>query len=642
MKKRILPIVLVVSFLCSGCGALTGSVADALAESTESGQVTNESILELTGSADALVTADLEEYENGEAFVSYADGSFEVLTFENESALAEGLELLEANQDVVLIQPNFSYTGDALSASDALSTQQWALSNDGSFQMEEQENRFPVYDTPFGSPSAPGQWMIPGNFGRPGGRQGFMSGASAWVSSGYQQTTAVADVDINVEQAWELYNGGTREVVVAMIDTGIDYAHEDLVDAIWINEDEIPGNGLDDDGNGYIDDIYGWNFYGGNNRVYTGSDDDHGTHGAGTIAATSNNNVGIAGIVNSDNVKIMSLKALGGRNGSGSTASIIQAIRYAETNGAVICNLSLGSSADDKALYRAIAESSMLFVVAAGNDSADTDTAPCYPASYDLANIISVANLNYDGTLHYSSNYGAKSVDLAAPGTYILSTTPDDGYSYMTGTSMAAPMVTAAAAMIYSHYEDITLADVKEIILSTPTSLDALNGNTLTGGMLNLGAAMAYDVNSLSGAEWASIVVDTGTAPTITFEQAVQRGQNILVVSVADADGDLATVAYAAGTLDAAYFQNGNVGKEFSLDRNGQAVFTVSSSGTYSFYARDSFGNEAVESITVEYEVPEAEHAQPVFSKQPTSPGFRSRGRNIPVGWIFRGWIRGM
>ena len=356
MKKRIFPIVLAVSFLCSGCGALTGSAAGALTESGESGQITYESALELTASAEALVTASLDEYENGEVFVSYADGSFEVLTFENEAALAEGLEMLKEDQNVILIQPNYSYTADALSTSDALSTQQWALSNDGSFQMEEQENRFPVYDIPFGLPSAPGQWMMPGNFGRPGGRQGFMRGTSAvWGVSGNQQTTAVSGVDINAESAWNLYNGGNREVVIAMIDTGIDYSHEDLTDAIWINEDEISDNGLDDDGNGYIDDIYGWNFYGGNNRVYTGSDDDHGTHGAGTIAAVSDNGVGIAGIVNSTNVKIMSLKALGGSNGSGSSAYIIQAIRYAESNCASICNLSLGSSADDKALYRAIA-----------------------------------------------------------------------------------------------------------------------------------------------------------------------------------------------------------------------------------------------------------------------------------------------
>lgn len=202
-------------------------------------------------------------------------------------------------------------------------------------------------------------------------------------------------------------------------------------------------------------------------------------------------------------------------------------------------------------------------------------------------------------------------------------------------------MVTAAAAMIYSHYEDVTMADVKEIILSTTTSLDSLNGNTLTGGMLNLGDAMAYDVSSLSGNAWGSVVVDTGSAPTITLEQTTQQGQNVLVVSVVDADGDLATVAYAAGILDAAYFQNGYAGKSFSLDRNGQAVFTVSSSGTYSFYACDSFGNETVESITVEYTTPESGWTQPVSSQKPTSPGFPSVGRNIPTGWIFRGWIRG-
>lgn len=643
MKKHILPIVLAASLLCSGCGAMTSSAAGALTEGTENGQLTYASALELTASADALVTAVLEEYKNGEVFVSYADGSFEVLSFETEADLSKGLEQLEADQNVVLIQPNYAYTADALSTSDALSSQQWALANDGSFQMEEQENRFPVYDTPFGVPSAPGQWMMPGNFGNPGGRQGFMRGtAAAWGAPGDQQTTAVEGIDIHAEAAWELYNGGTREVIVAMIDTGIDYSHEDLADAIWINEDEISGNGLDDDGNGYIDDVYGWNFYGGNNRVYTGSEEDHGTHGAGTIAAASNNGVGIAGIVNSENVKIMSLKALGGNNGSGSTASIIQAIRYAEANGASICNLSLGSSVDDKALYRAIAESSMLFVVAAGNDGTDTDTAPCYPASYDLDNIISVANLNYDGTLHYSSNYGTKSVDLAAPGTYILSTTPNGGYSYMTGTSMAAPMVSAAAAMIYSHYEDITLADVKEILLSTTTSLDTLSGNTLTGGMLNLGDAMAYDVSSLIGVAWDSVIVDAGSAPMITLEQTTQHGQNVLVVSVADTDGDLTVVAYAVGTLDAAYFQNGYAGKSFSLDRNGQAVFTVSGSGTYSFYARDSFGNETVESITVEYAAPENEWTQPVSSRRPTSPGFPSGGWNMPTGRFFHGWGRGM
>lgn len=280
---------------------------------------------------------------------------------------------------------------------------------------------------------------------------------------------------------------------------GIDYTHADLEGRIWVNEDEIPGNGVDDDGNGYIDDVYGWNFYSGSNQVYTGNEDSHGTHGAGTLAAHADNDIGIAGIVRSDHVKVMAVKALGGWDGSGSTASIIRAIQYAETNGARICNLSLGSSRNDPALYRTIAASDMLFVVAAGNDGADLELAPSYPASYHLDNLITVANLRYDGNLDPTSSYGASSVDLAAPGTHILSTTPGNSYSYMTGTSMAAPMVSAAAAMLCSQFPDATLADVKDILLSSVQKLDSLTGLTATGGMLDLGAAMASGAAAQKG-----------------------------------------------------------------------------------------------------------------------------------------------
>lgn len=236
--------------------------------------------------------------------------------------------------------------------------------------------------------------------------------------------------------------------------------------------------------------------------------------------------MGIAGIVQSDHVKIMVLKALGGSNGSGTTDSIIRAIQYAEANGASICNLSLGSSTNDRALYQAIAGSSMLFVVAAGNDGADTDVSLGYPASYGLDNIISVANLNYDGALHDSSNCGAVSVDLAAPGSYILSITPGNGYSYMTGTSMAAPMVTAAAAMVYSYYADITLADVKEILLSSVKTLDTLDGAVATGGMLDLGAAMTYDLDMPSG---AGILPHLGLEKGSIFRQGpCNRGEAVL------------------------------------------------------------------------------------------------------------------
>ncbi len=439
-----------------------------------------------------------EAYVNNEVFVMYQDGNFEVLSYENEEQLSKVIAELSTDDTVMLYQPNYSYATTGVLTNDELSKQQWALSNDGSFQMEEAKNKFPVFENPFGDKQMPGQWQRPDNFGRPGGKN-FIIRAYRGNSI---EATATEGIDINIEDAWDIYSDSGKEIIVAVIDTGIDYTHEDLAGHIWTNDDEIAGNGIDDDGNGYIDDVYGWNFYHNSNKVYTGSEDDHGTHGAGTIIAESNNETGIAGIVQSDHVKVMSVKALGGNEGSGTTASIIKAIMYAEANGASICNLSLGTSQNDQAIYHTMANSNMLFVVAAGNDDNNIDKTPSYPASYDLDNIITVANLNYDGNLHYSSNYGKSSVDIAAPGAYILSTTTNNSYSYMSGTSMSAPMVSAAAALVYSHFEDISLANVKEILLSSATSIDSLEKSVGTGGMLDVGAALSFDPDTLSGEEW--------------------------------------------------------------------------------------------------------------------------------------------
>lgn len=269
-------------------------------------------------------------------------------------------------------------------------------------------------------------------------------------------TDAVANIDINIEDAWKTYSEteNKRTVTVAIIDTGIDTDHSDLKDSIWVNEDEIPGDSIDNDGNGYVDDVNGWNFVSNSNEICTGEEDSHGTHGAGTIAAAWNNG-GIAGITDSTHVKLMVLKALGGSEGKGSPESVIEAIKYAEANGADICNLSFGSSNCTPEFEAAIRDSKMLFVVAAGNGNQyqigyDIDKSPVYPASLPYDNVITVGNLLFNGHLDESSNYGATSVDLAAPGTYILSTIPGDSYAYMSGTSMAAPMVTGAAALIYS------------------------------------------------------------------------------------------------------------------------------------------------------------------------------------------------
>ena len=566
------PLCLVLSLLILvQTGSLTASAADA-----EDGLEAAQSVL------------DPAAYDSGEILILYQDGSCETVTCQDDAALAETLAQLSAREDVALVQPNYAYESTALSTSDPLLGEQWALDNDGSFQLEEQENRYPVFDDPFEMPSAPWQWIAPWWMWSAGGS-----------TAGSIQVQAVPGIDIGLAEAWELYDGGSRDVVVALVDTGIDYTHEDLAGRIWTNVDEIPGNGIDDDGNGYVDDVYGWNFYSDTNDVYVGTEDAHGTHGAGTIAANADNGTGIAGIVQSDRVKVMAVKALGGSDGSGTTASIIQAIQYAEANGAQICNLSLGSSQNDPALYRTMASSDMLFVVAAGNDGTDLETSPSYPASYDLDNVISVANIRYDGELDPTSSYGAASVDLAAPGSYILSTTPGGTYSYMTGTSMAAPMVSAAAAMVYSAFPNATLADVKDILLASVQKLDSLSDCTATGGMLNLGAAMAYAATASTGRTWAEpdLTAYADNPPVISLSLSQWLGRRYLTVQVLDADGDLLKAAYASGTRTAADFQGGDAGNPISLDSWGTATFRVRTGGTYTFYAVDQAGNETVRTV---------------------------------------------
>ena len=272
--------------------------------------------------------------------------------------------------------------------------------------------------------------------------------------------------------------------------------HPDLKDAMWVNEDEIPGDGIDNDGNGFIDDVNGWNFIDNNNQLYTGKEDNHGTHAAGTIAA-SRNNGGSVGITDNQYVKIMSIKALGGEEGKGSPESVIAAIRYAEANGAQICNLSFGSENCTEEFRAAIQGSKMLFVVAAGNGNEDEigyniDQNPVYPASLPYDNIITVANLIFNGKLDRSSNFGPASVDIAAPGTFILSTIPDKSYAFMSGTSMAAPMVAGAAAMLYSARPELSLQDVRNILITSAHKLDTLNGRVYSGGMLDVYSALQW------------------------------------------------------------------------------------------------------------------------------------------------------
>ncbi|MBP1919135.1 S8 family serine peptidase [Youngiibacter multivorans] len=296
--------------------------------------------------------------------------------------------------------------------------------------------------------------------------------------------SGVVDVDIDAPEAWNYLNGSTLdEVVVAVIDTGVDTSHPDLQGKMWVNTKEVPGDGKDNDGNGYVDDINGWNFVNNSPDVFVDIEEDgHATHVSGTIAAVDNT-IGVIGIA--PNVKIMSLKFLGADGGT--TADAIDAINYAKLMGADLSNNSWGGGSYDATLRTAINEFAKPFIVAAGNSKRNIDRVASYPASYDCANIISVAAVDNKGALASFSNYGLTGVDVGAPGVNIGSTYPDNDYVYMSGTSMAAPHVTGVTALVMGANGTLNTAAVKDIIMKSAIAnpLLSLAGKTVTGGMIN-------------------------------------------------------------------------------------------------------------------------------------------------------------
>jgi hypothetical protein len=294
--------------------------------------------------------------------------------------------------------------------------------------------------------------------------------------------------------AWNVTTGA-RIVVVAVLDSGLDLSHPDLIANTWKNPRELATNGIDDEKNGFIDDVYGWNFLTNTNNVQDTYG--HGTHVSGIIGAVGNNGVGITGL--GWQVALMPLKILGD-NGIGTVSAALAAMSYVtmmrrdfETN-IVVSNNSWGASTSASVVMRdaiaAMGDVGIAFVAAAGNNSSNNDVVPRYPSGYDVPNVISVAASDQADSLSSFSNYGPTTVDLAAPGSLIYSTLSGGQYGYLSGTSMAAPQVTGAIALLNAGKPGLTVAQTRAAILGSTDTIPSMVGLTVTGGRLNINGAM--------------------------------------------------------------------------------------------------------------------------------------------------------
>jgi len=387
----------------------------------------------------------------------------------------------------------------------------------------------------------------------------------AWVGFDDVVQATVLPSDPDLDQLWGM-NGtygidapgawaqtlGDPSVVVAIIDTGVDLDHPDLAANIWTNSGEIAGNGLDDDGNGYIDDLHGWDFV--NHDGDPNDDNNHGTHVAGTIAAVSDN-VGVVGVA--PNTQVMALKFLDA-NGSGYTSNAVTALTYAVNNGAQISNNSWGgggSSSSMSSMLDIAATANHLFVAAAGNSSNNNDSSPSYPASYSQNNVLAVAANQSDGAPSGFTSYGATSVDVVAPGSGILSSVVGGGYATFSGTSMATPHVAGVAALMRAVNPNISFADIKQILIDTSTADSRLDGYAVSGGVVNAADAVTA---AAGGGPGLSIVasatsVTEGDVVTYTATAVDQNGTDISSQTTWSIDGASlgtgAVLSYVADTV---------------------------------------------------------------------------------------------
>lgn len=369
--------------------------------------------------------------------MSLLAGDFVVLKTTTKSTFGL-LNDLKSLPEVVYAEPNYLYKAIGTETNDALYDKLWGLNNTGSNEPDRNGN--------------------------------------------YSGTQGLAGSDINAEKAWTLTKG-SRKVVIAVIDTGIDYNHPDLKENMWTNPGEVAGNGKDDDGNGYIDDVYGWNAQADNGNPMDGNA--HGTHCAGTIGARHNNGIGVAGVMS--DVSLMAVKFLSD-SGSGSLTDAVEAIDYATKMNVDIMSNSWGGGGFSQALedsIKAAKNRGILFVAAAGNDGTNNDSAPHYPSNYQVDNVISVAAHTNGDSLASFTCYGKRTVHVAAPGHNILSTTPNNGYKVFSGTSMATPHVSGVLGLLVAQSGRQDVKQIRERLMATTVPGPAYRRTTISGGRVD-------------------------------------------------------------------------------------------------------------------------------------------------------------
>lgn len=414
--------------------------------------------------------------------------------------------------------------------------------------------------------------------------------SSLWGMHNTGQSGGVEDADIDAPEAWDI-STGSHDVVVGVIDTGVDHSHPDLVGNIWTNPAEIAGDGIDNDGNGFIDDMHGINAITGTGDPM--DDQGHGSHVSGTIGATGNDGLGVVGV--SQNVSIIGCKFLSA-SGSGSLSDALTCINYfvgLKNNGVNVraTNNSWGGGGFSQALSDAITsseEANILFVAAAGNDAYDNDAQPSYPSGYPHDSVLSVASTTRTDSMSSFSQWGLTTVDLGAPGSDILSTVPGGGYSSYSGTSMATPHVTGAAALAWSVNPDLSAVEMKELLMNSGDENAALTGKTASGKRLNVNNAL-LDADPTPGFTLAA------TPRTSTIVAGETATYSFNVGSVADWDGEVSLSL--AGTLAGASLSTATVTPGATFELN---VPTTAETqwGEYSFDVTGTSG-ELVKSSTV-------------------------------------------